>query len=155
MEIHSKRCIIRPFTDADIDAFMGYRNNEEWMRHQGFKGLSRQAYASALLGKHSFAQGMQLAVAGKDDGRLIGDVYLKEEDGRFWLGYTIAPQYARQGYAFEAASAVIGWLRGQGHSTVAAGVLPQNHPSVRLLEKLGFCYTATSTDGELLYTLAL
>jgi len=34
----TRRCHIRPFEEGDIEAFMSYRNNLDWMRLQGFKG---------------------------------------------------------------------------------------------------------------------
>lgn len=38
MEIQTKRCIIRPFNESDINRFMDYRNDMDWMQYQGFKG---------------------------------------------------------------------------------------------------------------------
>ncbi|MDC8864855.1 hypothetical protein PRZ85_20925, partial [Escherichia coli] len=38
---------------------------------------------------------------------LIGDIYLRQQCDVFWLGYTISPAYARQGYAIEAITATI------------------------------------------------
>ena len=37
MEIQTKRLSIRKFVSGDIDSFMDYRNNVDWMRYQGFK----------------------------------------------------------------------------------------------------------------------
>lgn len=40
--IHTARCTVRQFAEHDIDDFMVYRNDMDWMRYQGFKGLTRQ-----------------------------------------------------------------------------------------------------------------
>lgn len=41
MEVHTAHCRLRQFEEQDIDDFMVYRNDMDWMRYQGFKGLTR------------------------------------------------------------------------------------------------------------------
>ena len=103
MEICTERCLIRRFEEPDIDDFMVYRNDMDWMKYQGFKGLTKQEYEDALLGDHTFQDGVQLAVIHKKSGKLIGDVYLKQEGDSFWIGYSVCRTMACQGYACEAA----------------------------------------------------
>lgn len=146
------RCHVRPFEEGDLDDFMAYRNNGSWMRHQGFKGLSKKAYRDALLPAQSMERGAQLAVVSSGTGLLIGDLYLKQEGNAMWIGYTVAPQHARQGYAYEAVQGALEWLRKQGHSDIRAGVLPENSASIHLLEKLGFAPLGQE-GGELVYAL--
>lgn len=73
------RCRIRPFREEDLDAFMRYRNDEHWMRYQGFKGLTKEQYRDVLLGDPPMDKGMQLAVAGKESDGLIGDLYVQRD----------------------------------------------------------------------------
>ena len=152
--IETKRCLIRLFEENDIDALMVYRNNEKWMKYQGFKGLSRDEYKEKLFENNTFVAGVQLAVIRKDDNCLIGDFYLKQSENSFWIGYTIAPLFARQGYAFEAATGVIDWIKEQGFSKIMAGGLPENTPSIRLLEKLSF-HKIGIDEEEHIYLLKL
>lgn len=56
---------------------------------------------------------------------MIGDIYLRQEGITYWLGYTINPLYARQGYAREAAGGIIKWIGMEGGSCIKAGVLPK------------------------------
>lgn len=154
MLIQTQRCCIRAFCAEDIEPFMTYRNDMDWMRYQAFKGLTRDVYERELLGTFSLAEGVQLAVVDAATGQLVGDVFLQQEGDAFWLGYTIRPACARQGYAFEAATAVIGWCKTQGGRVMKAGILPQNKASAGLLEKLGFQH-AGERDGEQIYTLPL
>jgi len=140
------RCIVRPFRDEDIDAFMEYRNDGEWMKYQGFKCLSRQAYHEALLCPCDMEKGVQLAVIRKLTGALIGDLYLKQEGSTCWIGYTIHPKEARQGYMYEVVSAAIGMMGGQGIHEIRAGVSPENLASVSLLKKLDFVLSGTEGD---------
>lgn len=150
MVFTTQRCLIRPFTDADIDSFMAYRNDEGWMRFQGFKGLSREAYARALLAPQTETEGVQLAIVDQAQNRLIGDLYLKQMDDAAEIGYTVAPQFARQGYAREA---VLGLLQQLGVSrrTVRAAVMPDNAPSLALLQSLGFQKTGVDAEGDWLF----
>lgn len=154
MRIQTEHLTIRHFTEKDIEPFMEYRNNPGWMRFQGFKGLKRGAYEAQLLRAPEPEEGMQLAVALTDTDRLIGDVYLKKFGDSYWLGYTIHPGYAQQGYGLEAAQGVAKWTKESGASKILAGVLPGNTASVRLLEKLGFHYLGEE-EGEWIYCMAL
>lgn len=149
LNIYSKRCVIRPFNADDIEPFMAYRNDAEWMQYQGFKGLTKEAYAEALLGNASLTQGMQLAAIDTATGTLIGDLYLKQENDIIWLGYTVSPRYAGQGYALETAMAVIDWCKQQGFLAVKAGVVANNLPSINLLNKLGFSCSCTEDDEQI------
>lgn len=153
MEIHTERCTIRWFEENEIDDFMKYRNDDGWMRYQGFKGLTKQAYSKELLGEHSFTKGVQLAIINNVTNCLIGDIYLKQENNTFWIGYTINPLKARRGYAYEVLVAVINWVKQKGYVGVNAGVLPENIASINLLKKLGFTYISTDDNGEQIYTL--
>ena len=153
IKIETKRCIVRCFLEKDIEAFMGYRNDEVWMQHQDFKGRSKEEYEKALLKESSLEEGMQLAIVIKTNQELIGDLYLKQCEDTFWMGYTINPAYARQGYTYEATRALIEWIIGQGSRKVYAGVLPENIASIQLLKKLGFHYTETDEYGDKIYQL--
>ena len=144
------RCRVRPFEENDIEAFLSYRNNLNWMQYQGFKGKKYLEYKAALLQKPKFKEGVQLAVVDKQTGELIGDRYLKLERNTGWIGYTIAPQFARQGFAFEVVTQLLLELRQAGLTQVRAGVEEQNIASIQLLRKLGF-EQAGIDDNELIF----
>lgn len=148
--IETKRCLIRPFIEQDLDDFMTYRNDPEWMRFQSFKGLTREAYREALLPEHPIEQGRQLAIIDKALNRLVGDLYVKQDTDFFWIGYTISPRFARQGYAFEAVSALVETLVKDGATCIKASVEPANDASIALLAKFGFTLESSS-DDELVF----
>lgn len=154
MQIISPGCIIRPFQPHEIDSFMVYRNDAEWMKYQGFKGLTKEDYEAALLGVLTLAQGIQLAIVSKLTQVLMGDIYLRQQGDVFWLGYTISPAYARQGYAFEVITATIGWIKENCFSLIKAGVDPENTPSIKLLIRAGFHFSGIE-EGEHIYALDL
>lgn len=146
----TERCRVRPFEENDIEAFLSYRNNLDWMQYQGFKGKKYLEYKAALLQKPKFKEGVQLAVVDKQTGELIGDLYLKLERNTGWIGYTIAPQFARQGFAFEVVTQLLLELRQAGLTQVKAGVEEQNIASIQLLKKLGFEQIGVD-DSELVF----
>ncbi|HMM28989.1 MAG: GNAT family N-acetyltransferase [Chloroflexota bacterium] len=101
--------------------------------------------------------GMWLVVHAADR-VVIGDVGFKgRSDGSDTvdIGYSILPAYRNQGYAYEAARALIDWAFEQpGIARVIATCLPSNAPSIRVLEKLGMQRTGTTASGMLAWTLA-
>lgn len=147
--ITTTRCLIRPFETRDIESFMIYRNDLDWMKHQSFKGLTREEYENVLLGEQSFLQGTQLAIIDKATDELIGDVYIQQEGTTYWIGYTITPTRARQGYAFEVMSGLIRHFAYQGAETFKAGVLGTNVASIALLKKLNFTFFETELDEQI------
>lgn len=155
MKIETKRCNIRSFEQKDIKDFMLYRNDSEWMQYQGFKNLDQAAYEKALLKTGVFLEGVQLAIIKKDDQKLIGDLYMQLEEDHFWLGYTINPNFSRQGYAFEVLKKVLDWIPTQNIKKVYAGVVKENEASIRLLLKLGFKETGEIEDDEIIFKLDL
>jgi ribosomal-protein-alanine N-acetyltransferase len=76
------------------------------------------------------------------EGVVIGDVRFEPSlraAREFEIGYSIARSRRRQGYAVEAAGAVIDWLfEDGGAESVLAGCDSRNVASVRTLRRLGF-----------------
>ncbi|WP_035531200.1 GNAT family N-acetyltransferase [Halobacillus kuroshimensis] len=148
--LETPRCYVRPFTSVDIEAFMSYRNDLDWMKYQGFKGFTRQVYETTLLNPQRVEDGSQLAVIRKKDHVLLGDVFLLKKEDDFWVGYTIDPSYKRQGYAYEIVQALTHWIQSKGDYMIKAGVEKENLPSINLLEKSGF-RRMEEEDDEFVY----
>lgn len=51
MKIETKICVVRKFIEKDIEEFMLYRNNEDWMQYQGFaiEKRSKKTYATPKI----------------------------------------------------------------------------------------------------------
>jgi [ribosomal protein S5]-alanine N-acetyltransferase len=153
--IQTHRCLLRPFMETDLDDFMAYRNQEHWMRFQGFKGLSKQAYRDVLLTPLDMQAGCQLAITLAATGRLVGDLYIRREEADCHIGYTVAPAYVGQGYATEATTGLLHWLRRQGCLRALASVASDNEASLRVLQRLGFHLDGRDAQGDLLFSLPL
>jgi RimJ/RimL family protein N-acetyltransferase len=71
-------------------------------------------------------------------------------------GYEVFPAYRSRGFATEAARALIDWAhREHAVSHFISSVAPENLPSRRVNEKLGFVPTGRIVDGELIFELRL
>ncbi len=75
---------------------------------------------------------------------VIGSAGLGEHEGVPELGYWIARAHWGQGYATEAAGAVLRIARTLGHRRVVAGHFADNPASGKVLRKLGFVPTGRS-----------
>ena len=79
-----------------------------------------------------------------DTGEHVGCCGLQPRDvaaGVLELGFQLRQEAWGQGYASEAAQAVIAWATTKGTSALIAGHHPQNLASRRVLQRLGFTYT--------------
>ena len=66
--------------------------------------------------------------------------------GRAEIGYTVFTTFRGQGYAKEAAGALVRWAFDQGQREVFATVAPDNAPSLAVVRSLGFIQVGTQED---------
>lgn len=100
-----------------------------------------------------------LAIEERDTGTVIGEVMLKRvEDTIAEVGYVIRRDRVGQGLASEAVTAMLEVARGLDLERVEAVIRPENEPSIRLIERLGFVRDPerdTVEDGVALGTWVL
>jgi RimJ/RimL family protein N-acetyltransferase len=145
--LHTERLVLRPFTRGDVDAVYAYRRREDVARYLFDVALSREECALAVqqrIGQLSFeveGDKIILAVELASNGALIGEVSLiwrSKEARQGEVGWIFDPDYQGQGYATEAAGAMLqlGFGPGDLHR-VAARCDVRNEASWRLMERLG------------------
>lgn len=92
-----------------------------------------------------------------DGGNAIGTVQatLTAAPGRAGttaeVAWIVGTAQQRQGYAREAATATVAWLRSVGVATVIAHVHPGHASSIAVAEAVGLQPTGTVVDGEVRY----
>ena len=78
----------------------------------------------------------------RESGTVVGDIGFfgpPGDDRTVEIGYGVAEEHRRRGYATEAATGLAGWaLRQPGIETVVARCEPDNEASIRTLERAGF-----------------
>jgi len=90
----------------------------------------------------------------KETGTALGIVsYVKRDYLEHWdIGFAFLPQYAKQGYAYEAAKRILKEvLKNPFSNYIVATVVKENIHSIKLLEKLGLTFQEEiERDGKLL-----
>lgn len=139
--IETNRCILRYFKEKDLELFMTYRNNKEWMKYQNLESLSKDDYRKDLLGNKDINKGIRLAISDRITDTLLGDVYIIKKEKTISIGYTISPIYSRKGYITESLKAVLQLIRkNYSECEIIAMAKKENIPSKNLLLNLGFIY---------------
>lgn len=148
----SERTVIQTFKEKDIDSFIKYHNNEEWMKFQGFKNLTKKEYEEELFKDIDLELGNQFAINQIGTELLVGDIFLKVEKNSLLIGYTIAPEFSKKGYATEVITELIKWANQKQFETILAYVDVRNQASINLLKKVGFIEVPHSEEeGETLF----
>jgi [ribosomal protein S5]-alanine N-acetyltransferase len=74
--------------------------------------------------------------------------------GAVELGWTVFANHRRKGYATETALALMTWAASEhGIRRFVSSTTPDNAPSLRVHEKLGFARTGQVVDGEIIFEL--
>lgn len=145
--LHTDRLTLRMLRADDIDALTAYRNDPQVSALQDWDLPYPRERAERLVAAHADRDdvqpgtGTQLAI--ELDGALIGDLYvgLDEHCGIAEIGFSLAAGHQGNGYAGEAASAVVDDLVDRlGVHRIVGELSPDNHASARLLERLGMSF---------------
>lgn len=67
------------------------------------------------------------------------------------IAWVIGMPWQAQGFASEAARALVSWLRGQGMERITANIHPDHHASAKVAARAGLTATAEEVDGELVW----
>ncbi len=128
-----------------MEPFFAYRNDPVVARFQSWESCNL-AEARAFAARQEIqkivvpGQWLQIGIALKQEGKLIGDCALKVHapDARqATLGITLSRPYQGQGYGTEALSALLNFLfMRMGLHRVQADTDPENTPAWKLLERL-------------------
>lgn len=134
--IETARLIIRNFRRSDGEGLYAYLREPVASCFLSMRLESLEA-AEAEAGKRGLDD-EYLAVALKETGALIGDVFAMQEEDTWSVGWNFNPAYGGAGYALEAARALFTHLFTTCKARrVYAYVEDHNKASQRLCEKLG------------------
>jgi ribosomal-protein-alanine N-acetyltransferase len=148
-ELKTERLLLRAFRPDDWPAVHAYGSDPEVVRfmHWGPNTIeasrhhTNRAVATAAVAPQLH---FPYAVERIADGRVIGSVELSMtslDHRRAEMGYVLAHGAWGQGYATEAAAALVGYGFGAlGLHRIAATCDPDNIGSARVLEKIGMTY---------------
>ena len=144
--LETERLQLREFTPEDAGYALRQLNEPSFIENIADRGVRDLEQARAYLlngpmaGYENNGYGLW-AVVEKSSGQIIGMCGLIKRPNleHADLGYAFLPEYFGKGFAFEACTASIAAAsRNFGMPQLLAIVNPDNTPSRRLLEKLGF-----------------
>lgn len=155
------RLRLRPFTQADHDDLFALHRSARVMRYWDAAPWNDATQAERFLARcralEEEGSGARVVLERREDGTFLGWCGLQRwdpENRSANLGYVLAEQAWGQGYATEAAGAVLGWaFEEMNLNRVEAQADTRNDRSARVLEKLGFVREGTLrehviVDGE-------
>jgi len=146
--IATERLLLRRFTQDDAAFVLELVNDPDFHRNIGDRGVRTEGDARAAIAarfEQSYERngfGLYL-VRMKDAETPIGMCGLIRRDTLpdVDIGYAFLPAYRSRGYAVEAARATVAHARDDfGLKRLVAIVLPQNAPSIRVLEAIGLAF---------------
>lgn len=143
--IETDRLTLRPLVVADAAAVFAYASDEATTRYMDFTRHQRLAeseeFAQRCERSWKDGTGFPWAIVERTTGEFIGCIELRIAEPNGDFGYILDRRAWGQGYATEAALAVMSWARAQPTIfRVWATCHPANAASARVLQKAGLTY---------------
>jgi RimJ/RimL family protein N-acetyltransferase len=158
--IETPRLKLRAYRLEDFDAYAALWADPEVVRHIGGVPFQREAAWTRFLRQiglwHHLGFG-PFGIEHRASATLVGEAgfhdlhraIMPPLEGTMEAGWALTPALQGQGLAEEAMRAAIDWAGAHGvGSRLAAIIDPDNTPSLRLAEKLGFAEFARTTYNE-------
>lgn len=144
IKLQTERLDIRPLDAFDAAFILKLLNTPGWLQFIGDKEVHDLVDALSYIKWISEKDGFFYhVVRTQEDYEPIGVVTLLYRDNQEHpdIGFAFLPEFFGKGYAFEAVSAYMNALCAKLPDLILqAIVMPANHRSVRLIEKLGFIF---------------
>jgi RimJ/RimL family protein N-acetyltransferase len=153
--LETERLVLRPYEDDDLENLHAVYSRPEvarWLYYepstleQSREKLARKIAGRALSEEHGLSAAVQLR-----DGTYVGDAVLfygSVEHKTVELGFSFDPRHQGNGYATEAARALVDWAFSHGFHRVIGRLEARNTASARVLEKLGMRREALLVENE-------
>lgn len=147
VQLETNRLILRPIVKNDAEAVFSYRSDALVNRYQGWipSSISDVYYfINYKVSQEINLPGtwVQFVLIHKDENQVIGDIgihFLPADTFQVEMGCTLSKLYHGKGYAYEALNQMIHYLfHVLNKRRIIASIDPENAPSIKLYEKLGF-----------------
>lgn len=157
MQLITNRLILREFAENDWQAVFAYQSDPAYLRYSPYFYRNEQDVCSCV---NMFIQWSlevprkryQLAIVLRDGERLIGNCGVRMQTAHSQIadiGYEIDRHYWGQGYATEAALALLSFGFNQLHlHRIWAYCIAENTASARVMEKIGMIYEGRQRQSE-------
>jgi ribosomal-protein-alanine N-acetyltransferase len=146
IRIETKRLLIEPFVAVDAGDLFAWASDFDTTKYMGWKRHETLADSEAVIAYFDQVKESEpprfdrpLVIREKGSGRALGSTGIHQMGpGVVELGWILRVEARRQGYAREAAEAVLGFAMGLDWvKRVEARAHPENETSIRLMRGLG------------------
>ncbi len=152
--LETDRIILRPMKKEDVEPIFAMRSDADVMRFirapaikrseaENWVNLVSSRWADEKIGFCSLIE--------KQSGKFLGwcGLWHLQETGEIEVGYAIAKEFWRKGYAAEAAEALLKYgFEKLNLNKIVAVAFPENKASQRVMRKLGMSYDYTGEFYE-------
>jgi [ribosomal protein S5]-alanine N-acetyltransferase len=142
--IETDRLLLREIKTEDAQAIYAYFSDDDVTMNYGMSSFTSAVQALQLITSFQISfnenKGIRWGIVRKDTNEFIGTGgfhNVSKPYKRCEIGYEIAKDHWNQGFATEAATAILSYGF-QQYNRIGAIVLPENTASINLVEKIGF-----------------
>ena len=157
--LYTDRLVLRPFTDDDLGALVELQAEETFWWYPLRRGMTAEETAGFLdrmiLLNAEPARPVFHAVTDRTAGSLMGWAGLSVPDflpeilPAIEVGWRLGRHFWGKGYATEAATAALDWGFGElGLDEIVSIYEPENRPSGRVMDRLGFGPGSPTTEPK-------
>lgn len=147
-KIQTSRLLLKPFSAEDANFVLDLYNSPKFLKFVGDRNIRTEEDAIKFIKEKMISQMRKLGfgnyvIINKETGEKLGGVgiFARENVEVMDIGFSLLPQYHGFGYAFEAATLLIKYVREKfGLKKVSAITMGENSASRNLIEKLGLTY---------------
>jgi RimJ/RimL family protein N-acetyltransferase len=157
VEIQTERLILRDLTPGDWPDILAYQNDPLYLRYYAWTSRSEsevRAFVQMLIDCQAEQprRKFQVAITLPQTGQLIGNCGVRRKPENDWeadIGYELNPMFWHNGYATEAARAMVryGFQELKVHR-ISAWCVADNVGSARVLEKTGLKLEGQLRENE-------
>lgn len=143
-EIETERLLIRPIRIADTSFIINLLNSDGWLQFIGDRkvksaGEAEQYIQNILENSNVFYSVLEF----KETKIPVGIITFLYRDNQQFpdIGFAMLPEFQKRGFAFEANKQYLKEIENENKiKKVIAITLPDNLPSIRLIQRLGLTY---------------
>lgn len=155
--IESKRLIIRPLKDTDIEDLREWTPDKSLYKYWG-KNPGKTDLKPELLieKKEKPSKSFHLYIEYKKESKVIGDIYiyLIEKDKKAKIAIRLNKKFHNMGIGTEAVTAMTNWcFKSTELEVIWTDVNIENISSIKLLEKCGFNRIKQIENGKMVSTI--